>query len=266
MKWVIVSDRSTDKTDTIVTSYAKRHPFIHLLRNESIGERNTAAKVRAIALGVGALGTTDFLYFGNLDADISFDNNYFETLLRHFESDERLGVIGGWIFQKDKQGRAIKTSANPESVAGAVQFFRKKCFDQIGGYRPIPGGMEDGLAEITARYYGWKTHSYVDLPVLHHRELGTVGRSVYRARFTGGFTEYIVGYSMLYSSIRALSRVYDKPYLIGSLLIISGHLYGVLSRPAKLVPDALVKFIRREQRTKLWLALQGKLLRRPSPA
>jgi poly-beta-1,6-N-acetyl-D-glucosamine synthase len=258
LMWVIVSDRSVDGTDDIVRSYVTRYPFIHLVRNDKPSERNTAAKVQAINLGIKALGQAEHAYFGNLDADISFGENYFETLLQHFESDSKLGVIGGRIFQIDERGRTLENNASAESVAGAIQFFRRECFDQIGGYQSIEGGMEDGIAEITARFHGWKTRSFKGLPVLHHRELGSVGRSVYRARFSNGLIEYLVGFSFTYHVIRALSRMFEKPYLIGTILVLSGYMWGLLSRRPKVIPYSIVRFIRREQMTKLFASLLGK--------
>jgi poly-beta-1,6-N-acetyl-D-glucosamine synthase len=249
--WVIVSDNSDDGTDDVVRSFAAKHPFIRLCRNDEMAERSTAAKVNAINIGIKKLADTDYSYIGNLDADVTFGESYFETLIERFESDGGLGVIGGRIFQMDTRGLAVETNASAESVAGATQFFRRECFDQIGGYRPIAGGMEDGTAEITARYYGWKTRSYGDLPVVHHRELGTVGRSVYRARFNSGVTAYVVGFGFTYHLLRALSRVFERPYVIGTVLTVAGYVWALISRQTVVVPDDLVRFIRREQMTRL---------------
>ncbi|HEY2199323.1 MAG TPA: glycosyltransferase family A protein [Mycobacterium sp.] len=251
--WVIVSDNSVDGTDDVVRSFAAKHPFIRLCRNDEQTVRGTAAKVNAINMGLKALAETDYAYIGNLDADVSFRENYFETLIERFESDRGLGVIGGRIFQMDTRGRPIETKASIESVAGATQFFRRQCFDQIGGYRPIdrPGGMEDGIAEITARYHGWKTRSYGDLQVVHHREVGTVGRSVYKNRFNSGETEYVVGFGFAYHFLRALSRLFEKPYAIGTVLVMAGYLWALISRQTKVLPDELIRFIRREQMTRL---------------
>jgi poly-beta-1,6-N-acetyl-D-glucosamine synthase len=251
LTWVIVSDGSVDGTDELVSSYAKKYPFIRFVRIDERSERNTAAKVKAIYEGIKALGQTEYTYFGNLDADISFGENYFETLLQRFKHDAELGIIGGRIYQMNSEDRALEASASTESVAGAVQFFRRGCFDQIGGYLSIPGGMEDGIAEITARYYGWKTRSYKDLPAVHHRGLGTVGRSVYRARFNSGLTEYVVGYSFTYHVIRALSRIVERPYLIGTVLVLAGYMWGLLTGQRRVLPNAIIRFIRREQITKL---------------
>jgi hypothetical protein len=111
--------------------------------------------------------------------------------------------------------------------------------------------MEDGIAEITARYHGWKTRSFKGLPVLHHREVGAVGRSIFRVRFRNGLTEYVVGFSFTYHAIRAFSRVFERPYLIGAILLLSGYIWGSLSRRPKVIPCEIVKFMRREQMTKL---------------
>ena len=250
-KWVIVSDGSVDGTDDLVQSYATRHSFIHLCRKDEPSARNTAAKVNAIKVGIQALGQTDYAYIGNLDADVSFDPSYFETLLDRFEHDDGLGVIGGRIFQVDARGRAREAKTSKESVAGAVQFFRRECFDQIGGYRPIAGGMEDGIAEITARYHGWTSRSYTDLPVVHHREMGTVGRSVYEARFRTGVTEYVVGYGFIYHLLRAISRVREKPVVLGTVLLGAGYAWAWLARQSRVVPDELVAFIRHAQMLRL---------------
>jgi poly-beta-1,6-N-acetyl-D-glucosamine synthase len=249
--WIIVSDRSVDGTDDLVLSYATKHPFIHLCRKDEPTERNTAAKVHAINIGIKALTETDYAYIGILDADVSFGEGYFKSLIERFESDDALGVVGGRIFQMDPNGRVVKTNASTESVAGATQFFRRECFDQIGGYQPIPGGMEDGMAEITARYHGWKTRSYEDIPVVHLRELGTVGRSVYEARFNSGATEYLVGYGFAYHVLRALSRILERPHVIGTVLILTGYIWALLSRQPRVVPDEIVTFIRQEQMTRL---------------
>jgi hypothetical protein len=111
--------------------------------------------------------------------------------------------------------------------------------------------MEDGVAEITARYHGWKTRSLVGVSAYHHRELGTVGRSVFSARFTNGMTEYVVGFSFLYHTVRALSRLGEKPFVVGSILLTAGYVWGLLSRRARLVPNPIVRFLRKEQTTRL---------------
>src|SRR6185436_15531960 len=55
LRWVIVSDGSTDATDQIVRNYAQRYAWISLLRLE-VGEgRNFARKARAFNAGYETL-------------------------------------------------------------------------------------------------------------------------------------------------------------------------------------------------------------------
>ena len=51
MKWVIVSDGSTDGTDDIVNRYAALHDWIELLRMPERRERHFAGKAGAIDAG-----------------------------------------------------------------------------------------------------------------------------------------------------------------------------------------------------------------------
>ena len=63
-EWIIVSDRSTDRTDDIVRQSAANHDFIRLVRIEGTPEHSFAAVVRATETGVRSLTTTDYSYIG----------------------------------------------------------------------------------------------------------------------------------------------------------------------------------------------------------
>jgi biofilm PGA synthesis N-glycosyltransferase PgaC len=73
LKWVIVSDGSTDGTDGIVSSYAEKHNWIELARMPARRERHFAGKVHAFNEGYQRLKDLDFEVLANLDADVSFD-------------------------------------------------------------------------------------------------------------------------------------------------------------------------------------------------
>src|SRR5262249_55125393 len=51
LRWVIVSDGSTDATEEIVTKYLAANPWIDLLRMPERRERSFAGKVRAFNAG-----------------------------------------------------------------------------------------------------------------------------------------------------------------------------------------------------------------------
>src|ERR1017187_8213090 len=81
LKWVIVSDGSTDGTDDIVSKYAAEYPWIELVRMPERRERHFAGKVGAFNAGYAKVKHLDYEVMGNLDGDISFDDDYFRFLL-----------------------------------------------------------------------------------------------------------------------------------------------------------------------------------------
>jgi glycosyltransferase involved in cell wall biosynthesis len=51
VKWVIVSDGSTDETEELVRKYLGEYPWIELLRMPERAERHFAGKARAVNSG-----------------------------------------------------------------------------------------------------------------------------------------------------------------------------------------------------------------------
>src|SRR5271165_6924062 len=80
-KWVIVSDGSTDGTDDIVRKYAVEHPWIELVHMPERRERHFAGKVHALNVGYTRVKDLTYDVIGSMDADISFDEDYFSFLL-----------------------------------------------------------------------------------------------------------------------------------------------------------------------------------------
>src|ERR1039458_9171760 len=146
VKWIIVSDGSTDRTDEIVSRYAGRHPWLQLLRMPDHRDRQFAAKANCFNAGYALLKETPYDIVGNLDADITFDRDYFSFLLSKFQLFPKLGVAGT-PFVEDATQRDRHTYAHRfaqlEHVSGACQMFRRECFEQVGGYIPIKGGAID---------------------------------------------------------------------------------------------------------------------------
>src|SRR4030042_2582004 len=95
IKWVIVSDGSTDGTDDIVKKYVAEHPWIELVRMPERKERHFAGKVHAFNTGYKSVQDLEFDIVGNLDADVSLDDpTYIDFLLEKFSQDPTLGVAG----------------------------------------------------------------------------------------------------------------------------------------------------------------------------
>jgi len=249
VKWMIVSDGSTDHTDEIVRSYLPAYSWIELLRMPEHVDRQFAAKVNCFNAGYAKAGNLKYDIIVNLDADISFDRDYFEYLLAKFAEDPRLGVAGTPFVEDGKHYDYRFT--NIEHVSGACQLFRRECFEEIGGYIPIRGGGIDWAAVTTARMKGWKTRTFTERTCLHHRKMGTGNVSALMTWFRQGRKDYFLGNHFLWEFFRAVYQMTKKPYFIGGFLLVSGFAWSSVKREGKPVSEDLIAFQRAEQMRRL---------------
>lgn len=249
LKWVIVSDGSTDATDNIVKKYLPAFPWIELVRTPERKERHFAGKVMAFNSGYEKVKDLNYDIVGNLDADLSFEKDYFEFLLSKFAENPKLGVAGT-PFVEDGKHYDFRFSST-DHVSGACQLFRKACFEQIGGYIPIKGGGIDWVAVTTARMKGWKTQTFIEKTCTHHRKIGTGDSSKLMAAFKYGQKNYYLGGHPLWHLSRSIFQMKNKPYIIGGLLLLWGYLWASIKRMERPVSPELMKFYRAEQMQRL---------------
>jgi GT2 family glycosyltransferase len=264
LKWIIVSDGSTDRTDEIVESYARQHAWIELLRMPEHRDRQFGAKAQCFNAGYKYLKDLQFDLVGNLDADISVGADYYEFLMTRFDQILDLGVAGTPFvedFSQPEQHSYAGQSANLEHVSGACQMFRRACFEAIGGYVPIKGGGIDWLAVTAARMMGWKTRTFLERVCYHHRKMGTGSHGPLMARFHHGQEDYCVGSHPVWELLRGAFQMRNKPYLLGGLFLIAGYFWAWTRRVQSPIPVELRSFHRREQMTRLRFNLQRRLFK-----
>jgi glycosyltransferase involved in cell wall biosynthesis len=249
VKWVIVSDGSTDGTDEIVRRYTGDYPWIDLLRMPERTERHFAGKANAFNAGYSSIKDLNPDVIGNLDADVSFEPCHFEYLIGKFEEDEGLGVCGSPFREGDEQ--YDYRFSNIEHVSGACQLFRRECLEAIGGYRPLKGGCIDYVAVTTARMIGWKTRTFADRVCTHHRDMGTAQHGIAGARFKQGQKDFAVGYHPLWEAFRIVYQMRNKPYVLGALALAAAFLSSTILGGERVVTPELMAFTRQEQMTRL---------------
>lgn len=250
LRWVIVSDGSTDRTDAIVQRYAQEHTWIELLRMPERRDRQFAAKANAFNAGFQRVKDLDYDVVGNLDADLTFEPGYFEFLLSRFADDPKLGVAGTPFVENLEDSKAhtyAHKHAQLEHVSGACQLFRRACFAEVGGYVPIKGGAIDWIAVTTARMKGWRTRTFLEYHTFHHRKLGTGNNSPAMVFFHYGRKAYYVGGHPLWIVIRSLGQCRQKPYVLGGFLFFWGYTWSMLKRVPRVVTPELMAFHRHEQ-------------------
>ncbi len=257
IKWIIVSDGSTDGMDDIVCKYAAEHDWIELVRMLERRDRHFAGKVHAFNAGYARMKDLRYEVIGNLDGDVSFEEDYLAFLMGKFAKNPRLGVAGT-PYLEGKSSYDYRY-ANIEDVPGACQLFRRECFEEIGGYTPVKGGGVDHIAFLTARMKGWTTRTFTEKTCLHHRPSGTAQRSPLMARFRGGALDYALGSHPIWELFRTVHYVIArKPFVVGGLMLMAGYISALIQHAERPASPELVAFRRREQMVRLRVFLTGK--------
>jgi glycosyltransferase involved in cell wall biosynthesis len=248
LKWVIVSDGSTDSTDAIVEKYAALHKWMEVLRLPAREDRNFASKVLAFNAGYNRVRHLPHRFLACMDADISFEADYFAYLLDQARSDPKLGIVGT-AFREGRMSYDYRF-VSIEHVSGPCQLFRRECFEDIGGYMPVRGGGVDHIAVLTARMKGWRTRSFTE-KLYQHRDMGSAKHGPLGYKFAVGRLDYALGGHLLWELFRVVYQMTRRPWILGGIMIGAGYATVALKGAQRPISKELIRFRRREQMARL---------------
>ncbi len=248
-RWVIVDDGSRDDTAAIVAEYAARFPFITLVRRVDRGHRKVGAGViEAFNEGLATVDLSDFEYICKFDLDLDVPPGYFEGLMARMEAEPRLGTTSGkpW-FVHPRTGALVPEVCGDEMSVGMTKFYRTSCFREIGGF--VSQVMWDGIDCHRARMLGWMAES-VDEPALrfvHLRPQGASQKGIWTGRTRAGFGQYFMGTAPLYYLVSAAYRMFQHPFLIGSVAMLWGYASSALRGLPRYGDEEFRQFLRSYQ-------------------
>ena len=253
VEWIIVNDRSTDNSRAIIDSYLEEIDFIRCIDIED-GEINSyySRRTEVFLHGYKHISEPNYDFIGSLDADITMDADYYENILNEFSKNSNLGVASG-IYMDLINDKPREVHIAETSTPGALQLFRKHCYEKIGGYIPLKYGGDDSVADVMIRMNGWESRSFKNYKVIHHRPCGTsTGYSLYKARYMQGKTDYNIGSHPLFMLAKMISRMLkEKPLIVGSIVRTIGYTTSYLLLDKRQIPVDVVKYLRKEQLARL---------------
>lgn len=246
-KIVVVNDGSTDKTEEIVQSFVSKYPFITLVNKTSDAIHLPGSKViQAFQKGLATLDN-DYAIIAKLDADLIFPKNYFETIIKHFESDSQIGMVGGFCYIEKNGSWVLENLTDKDHIRGALKAYRKETFKQIGGLKAAMGW--DTVDELLCKFYKWKV---VTDETLHVKHLKPTGASYDKtARYKQGEAFYTLGYGFWITAIASLKLALKKKKPLLFMDYLKGFWKAKSSNKEMLVTNEQAKFIRKYRLKKM---------------
>jgi poly-beta-1,6-N-acetyl-D-glucosamine synthase len=239
--WVIVDTGSTDSTARIAAELAGRHEWVRTISLDPADVARGGPVVRAFAAGLAELGDDLPDVIVKLDADLDFDTDYFDGLLRAFERAPKLGIASGLCYERSGDGWRPEYGTRSH-VWGASRAYRRECLQDVLPLEERQGW--DEIDAIRARLHGWTVGTLFDVPFRHLRAEGA--RDGGRQRWLDqGDTARYMGYRFSYLLARALYKARRDP---AALAMVWGYSRAALAREPVLPDPEAREYLRRQQR------------------
>ncbi len=247
-EWIIVDDGSSDQTGRILAAYAKEYSWLRVFHRSDRGRRIPGTGVmEAFYDGFRRLESTDWEFIAKLDGDVGLEPDYFQRCFERFEEDAKLGMCGGRMYCI-KDGRLILESNPAFHVRGPIKLYRRSCWDAIGGLIKAPGW--DTVDEVQANRLGWRTKSFADLKVIHHRPTGAA-QGAWLDGVKMGRAAYISGYHPAFMIAKCVRRVFQKPYVLCAIAHAYGFISGYWKKLPRVEDPVFIQYIRNQQLRRL---------------
>jgi glycosyltransferase involved in cell wall biosynthesis len=252
--WMIVDDGSDDGMDVVAAELAERHAWIHVVGTGqdagglALGRRQ-GRDLLAFRRGLEALPAPVDV-FVKVDADTSFEGDYFARLLERFAEQPKLGIAGGTCYElTDGQWERIKVAGS--HPRGASRAYRWALLDAVFELEPELGW--DGVDEVMAELRGYSTAGFTDFGFRHHRKVGERDGRL-RAGAALGRQAWYMGYRPSYLLLRAVYRARENA---ASLAMVGGYAWAAASGAPQCPHPEVTDRIREGQRLRIVARRRG---------
>jgi glycosyltransferase involved in cell wall biosynthesis len=210
--WVIVDDGSTDRTPDILKDIALKYLWIKIIRlNEKPRDLGIhVANVYRTGFDYAVSYCTDnklqYSYIGSVDADITFDGNYFESLMNEFKINANLGICSGHVGNIINN-EIIWSDYREDLPSGGARLWRKKCFENTGGY--LLTCSPDSVSNVKAIIRGWDTRQFEHIKMISTRAYASA-EGQWKGYKKLGANNYFIGYTPIHILLKGIRLLYSS--------------------------------------------------------
>ena len=239
-KVVYVNDNSSDSSKNIISKYAQKFDWMHLINLRSSDNHIPGSKViNAFNRGLKSLDN-NYDIVCKFDGDIILPIDYFEKLNKIFTNNNSIGVAGGNMYILKRNKWIYENISSKNHVRGPIKAYRKKCFYEIGGLKSHIGW--DTLDVLLAKKNGWEIYTDKNLHVKHLKNTGS--NYTFRSKFLQGRALYCMRFGIILSILTLIKSSYNTVDITKFFFGICGYIYSLASRKEYIVSVIEGKFIR----------------------
>lgn len=248
--WFILDDGSSDGSETVAAQHAQQYPWVFHIKIKDRGYDFVGQGVADLLNhGIDLLGRSgiEVEFVAKLDADMSFPENYFATLIQDFKQEPRLGIESGHPYVKEN-GRTVFERHSDYFPSGVARLYRAAYLNEIGYFVSSVGW--DTVDILRMRMRGYLTRIRHDTPIHHMRRMGT-RQGYVDGMVRDGRNNYLTGYTPWFFTLRALFNMRYYPYLLRTLCMLYGYFRTYLRNTPRAVSNEEYAFHAHLQKSRL---------------
>lgn len=158
-----------------------------------------------------------FEYMGMADADIIFDPDYFECIIKEFINNSNLGIAGGGL-REIVNGNTKHIHGVEDEPSGGNMVIRKECYYECGG---IPVSYScDSVLKTQARIKGWKIKRFEEYSSIVTRKTSTA-EGYWKGYVQRGKSAYYRNLNVFHVIAVGIKYIFQSPHYVAI-----AYLYG----------------------------------------
>lgn len=224
--WLIVDDGSTDGSSAIIESASKKFDWIIYIKMPE-GKRDLGFHYSTIlktgfdtAIDYCHINNLEYSYLGNVDCDLTFNDDFFSNIIEEFNTDNELGVAsGGTLYTINN--KKVRAKIRKDEPSGGHMLIRKECYDDISGVKVSYSA--DTVIKAKARMKGWNTRRFEENTAIEIRDVSS-SEGYWKGYVFNGKSNYFLNFNFIHVLFKSALLTLRRPYFIGM-----AYFYGYLS-------------------------------------